>query len=222
MTQRGQVTTPDDTTRAPKHANPTHTRQDFRRLTLDWAQLHLTLPTPPRKETVRRSTSRVYGHPAEWASDTTAEIADLMHSWHGMVAEHRNETPPRGGAEQRRVVDAWNYLEPRIEQLCQLVTRDDLTEIGDLHRRIRHILGYDKVCWTLPVPCPSCELITLQRTAGMRDFIACGNPECSYIVHDDPEGQNYKWLIRVCLSNLIDNIADTPGGENRPTAESFM
>lgn len=200
------MTRPDQTVeQAPKRMNPKHLRQTIYWLTLDWIYLRSTLPTPPHNDNItRRTTTRSYGHPAEWASDKAAEIVDILTSWHDLLAEHRRETPPPNGAEQHRIVSAWKYLEPRCEQLVELIDYADLKELPDLHHRIRHTLGYTNPSYTLPVPCPSCDLRVMQRTVGMgRDYIACGNPDCTYVVHDDPEGHNYRWLIRVCLDTLI-------------------
>lgn len=193
-----------DTVEREKHANPNKIREDFYWLTVDFVILKKDLPKPPKQDIVRRNTSLIFGHPAEWASDNTALIAAMLHSWHEMLAEHRNETPPKGGNEAKRVNDAWHYLEPRFDHLCQLVDRQDLAEVSELHHRIRNTLGYNNPRITLPIPCPNpeCELLTLQRIVGIgTEYIACGH--CDYIVRDDPEGQNYRWLVRVCLDTLI-------------------
>lgn len=188
----------------PKRMNPRHLRRTLYWLALDWILLRQSLPVPPRRETTRHTTAREYGHPAEWASDRAAEIVDKVTGWHDYLAEKRGETPPPQGAEARRLVSAWQYLEPRLEQLAELVEREALQELSDLHYRIRNTLGYNNPSVTLPMPCPSCELIALQRTVGIgHDYIACGNPECNYVVRDDEDGKNYKWLVRVCLDTLI-------------------
>lgn len=196
--------TADTTNTKPKRMHPNQLRETFYRLALDWYQLHNQLPTPPHRETTRRTTTRTYGHPAEWASDKAAEIANILTSWHDLLAEHRKETPPPTGSEQTRVVAAWKYLEPRCEQLTELVDYHDLKELPDLHHRIRNTLGYNQPRYTLPVPCPAteCGLRTLTRRVGIgQDFIICDH--CGYTVKDDEAGNNYRWLIRVCLDTLI-------------------
>ena len=192
---------------------PRKLQQTLYRLTLDWIGLHRDLPTPARRGAGRSSNTRDYGHPAEWASDRARQIVDILGCWHEALAEHRNETPPPTGSEQRRLIAAWTYLEPRCEHLINLIkttldngTEDhtDLKELFDLHHVIRRTLGYTNPNYTLPVPCPNtdCGLRTLQRVVGIgTDYIACGH--CDYVVRDDPEGHNYKWLIRVCIDTLI-------------------
>jgi hypothetical protein len=192
---------------------PKKLRQTIYWLALDWIGLHRDLPTPPKGETTRTSNAREYGHPAEWASDKAREIVDKLTSWHDMLAEHRHETPPPAGSEQRRLIAAWTYLDPRTDKLIELIkttTSDgrenhiDLKELADLHGGIRNILGHNKPRYMLPVPCPNtdCGLRTLERVVGIgADYIACGH--CEYVVRDDPEGRNYKWLIRVCIDTLI-------------------
>lgn len=198
--------TTEPTVEEPKPADPRHIRQDFYHLTLDWIHLHTQLPTPTASQG-RRAKNREYGHPAQWASDTAAKIAGILHDWHDLMAEHRNETPPppQTASEQTRITKAWKYLEPRIEQLCTLVTRDDLKELRTLHHQIRNALGYNQPHEILPMPCPNshCGLKTMARTINVgTDTIRCAT--CGYTVHDDPDGRNYQWLIRVCLDTLID------------------
>jgi len=201
--EESQLTDTADTT-TPKRMHPNKLRDILYALALDWYQLHTQLPTPPHHATTRRTPTRTYGHPAEWASNKAAEIAAILHSWHDLLAEHRHETPPPGGSEQTRVVAAWRYLEPRCEHLTQLVTEDDLKELPDLHHQIRNTLGYTQPRYTLPVPCPApdCGLRTLTRRVGIgHDLIICDH--CGYTVLDDEHGHNYRWLVRVCLDTLI-------------------
>lgn len=191
-----------------KKPDPNLVRRDFCRLMLDWVHLRTWLPKPIAQENARRPKYRQYGHPAEWASDKCAEIADLFQSWHDLVAEERNETPapPDGAAEQVKIVKGWKYLEPRFEQLVTLVEPESLREIGELHREIRNALGFSNPRQILPIPCPGidCGLRTLTRDIAVgRDLIVCGS--CGYHVVDDAEGKNYQWLVHVCLDTLIDS-----------------
>lgn len=217
----------ETTTEPPKRMNPNKLRQTIYWLTLDWLYLTTHMPIPSTNDpTRRRSNAREYGHPAEWASTQAAEIADILTSWHDDLAEHRGETRPRKARTRRkddgtdawiwavnqrqRITTAWRYLEPRIEELCQLHDHETLEELPNLHYRIRRALGHTKPRYTLPVPCPStdCGLRTLERCIGIgQDFIICG--ACGYTVRDDPAGNNYRWLVRVCLDTLIATPATT-------------
>jgi hypothetical protein len=189
--------------RPPKQTIADKTRQAFYHLALDWIDLHTRLPSPAHTDQqARRATSREYGHPAEWASDKTAQIADLFWSWHDMLAEERNEhKPPERTAEFIRVTNAWRYLEPRFDQLVEMVDEDALNEINDLHYGIQRSLGKSYPPVILPVPCPQeeCRLRTLQRQVAVgRDLIVCGN--CGYTVKED----HYPFLVRLTLDAIID------------------
>lgn len=185
--------------------NPEHIRRDFHQITLDWIYLRTHLPRPIHTNQPRRNTTRQYGHPAEWASDHAARIADILTEWHSMLAEHRNETPPpTHAAEQRRVVKAWQYLEPRFDQLTQLVDTEAFTEIRDIHWEFKRRLGYTNPTHTLPTPCPNdeCGQLTLQRRIAVgTDLIECG--ACGYTVQE----QHYPLFTRMILDTLIDQAS---------------
>ncbi len=212
------------TTETPKPANPKHIRATLYRLTLDYLTLTTQFPTPPRSSQSRRTTTREYGHPAEWASHHATLIADELTSWHDYLAEHRNETRPRRKRigyktdgrhiwqyavnEKDRTVAAVKYLEPRLEQLCDLAPAEALKELPDLHHTIRRTLGYTRPRYTLPIPCPNdeCGLKTLTREQGIgQDFIICGH--CGYAI----KAAHYPLLIRMALEAIV---TDTP---NEPT-----
>jgi len=185
----------------------TRFQQDITRLILDWINLRKYMPTPLLREQARRTTTREYGHPAEWASDTAAHIAGLLNDIHDNLAETLNATPPPhpGTTETVRIRAAWKFIEPRIQDLAhQEWAGDTATEIRQLHRQIRSRLGHSNPPETLPMPCPNneCGLLTLQRRIRPgTDLITCGN--CGYTVKDDQDGSNYRWLVRVCLDTLI-------------------
>lgn len=189
---------PDD---KPARMNPRHLRRTLYWLALDWVNLKTHLPTPPASTGGRRASSRKeYGHPAEWASDKAAEIVDKLTGWHDYLAEHRNETPPPHGAEQHKLVAAWKYLEPRCEQLTEIVEAEALKELPDLHHAIRRILGHNAPKYTLPIPCPNdeCQLRTLARVQGIgQEFITCD--ACHYTIRET----YYPLLIRMTLDTLI-------------------
>ena len=198
----------------PKPANPDHIRRDFHRLTLDWVHLHTQLPKPLRGNHTRPPAYRDYGHPAEWASDNAARIAGILHDWHDLVAEARNERnpPPPTASEQTRVTAAWHYLEPRIEQLVQLVAAEAFTELRDIHQHIRAALGHTHRKQILPIPCPGqdCGLRTMTRRIAIgRDLITCST--CGYTVRED----YYPMLVRIA----IDTLSDQPAGVSLATTD---
>lgn len=202
--------------------NPRALRRTIYWLTLDWINLHEALPSPASAGGPQRTSNvRAYGHPAEWASDNAADIVDKLAAWHDYLAEERNERRPVTGVafgrrrifqsraetvqdEKRRLVAAWKYLEPRCEQLVELVDRDDLKELPDLHHRIRRTLGHYVPKYTLPIPCPNdeCGLRTLIRVLGVgQDFISCDS--CGYTIKE----AHYPLLIRMTLDAFITDAA---------------
>lgn len=190
-------------------ADPKQIRRDFYRLALDWVHLHQHLPKPIQGAITRLPSYRNYGHPREWASDKAAQIAEVLHDWHDLMAQHRGERKPPAPstAEQTRVVKAWQYLEPRIEQLCTLVEPEALAEIRTIHHSIRAALGANNPKQLLPIPCPSdeCGLRTLTRTVTVgKDVIECGS--CGYTV---PETY-YPLFVRMALETALAQAGDTP------------
>lgn len=205
----------------PRRMPAKRLRQTLYWLALDWIHLSETMPTPPRGEG-RASGTKEYGHPAEWASDKARQIVDMVTSWHDYLAEQRNERQPVFGVilgntktqfeflieatqqDRLRLVAAWKYLEPRCEQLVQLVDAEALKELPDLHFGIRRTLGVDAPKYTLPVPCPSvdCELRTLVRIQGVgQDFISCDS--CGYTIKE----AYYPLLIRMALDAFLSGAA---------------
>ncbi|WP_245560521.1 hypothetical protein [Nocardia asiatica] len=175
-------------------------------LALDWVNLSTTLPLPPRRQQERVSQVRqVFGHPAEWASDTAAEIATVLNWTHDSLADHLGETPPPhpGITEHYRVRAAWNYLECRIPQLAASgFGGDAAVDMRDLHGKIRARLGYTRPKQTLPTPCPACDLRLLHRTIDFRsDFIDCEN--CGHTI---PE-EHYPFYTRMVLDTILANAA---------------
>lgn len=195
--------------------SPRTLRRTLYWLALDWINLTAIFPSPPKSEG-RTGKTKQYGHPAEWASLKAAEIVDKMTCWHDYLAEQRGETQPRRKKmrlnddgddvwayavnEKQRLVAAWKYLEPRCEQLAEMVERDALKELPDLHYGIRHTLGVTTPKYTLPVPCPNneCGLRTLVRVQGVgQDFISCD--ACGYTIKE----VHYPFLIRLTLDAFL-------------------
>lgn len=220
------MTAPLEEEQPARRMNPTHLRRTLYWLALDWINLTTHLPTPPKREQVRRSNTREYGHPAEWASDTAAEIADVFTSWHDLLAEERGERRPVFGIvhgtthtpktspfhrrvesvqeARRRIVSAWKYLEPRCEQLVELVDYEDLRELPELHHKVRSTMGHYIPKYTLPIPCPNeeCGLRTLVRVQGVgQDFISCDS--CGYTIKE----VHYPLLVRMTLDAFLSTAA---------------
>lgn len=205
----------------PRRMNPNHLRRTLYWLALDWIHLHEVMPPPSSGgEKARTSNVKMFGHPAEWASVKAREIVDLMTEWHDYLADYRNETRPRKKLmrlnddgddvwtwavnDKHRMAAAWRYLEPRLEQLVELVDAEALKELPDLHYGIRRALGASTPKYTLPIPCPNsdCELRTLVRIQGIgQDFISCD--ACGYTIKE----AHYPLLVRMTLDAFISGAA---------------
>lgn len=213
---------PDTEPAPPKRMNPNHLRRTLYWLTLDWIHLQQDMPTPSRGgEKARTSNVKTFGHPAEWASVKCRDIVDLLTSWHEYMADYRGETGPRKKLmrinddgdhvwtwavnDKQRMSAAWKYLEPRCEQLVELVDAEALKELPDLHFGIRRAIGASAPKYTLPIPCPNneCELRTLVRIQGVgQDFIACD--ACGYTIKE----AHYPLLVRMTLDAFISSAAE--------------
>lgn len=179
----------------------------------DWLTIHADMPSPVSRGTnIRSSSTKTYGHPAEWASDKAAEIANKLNNLHDALADHlKSEPAPHPGTtEKGRIAASWRYLRHRIPQLALYDETGDLTtELNDLHRNIRNSLGHTKHKEVLPVPCPNCELKTVTRTADpYNDHITCGN--CGFNITEE----RYPFFVRMVLDALLDENSST----TRPTA----
>lgn len=158
-----------------------------------------------------RIVAKVYGHPAEWASDTARAIADQLNEAHDNLADHLGHAPPPhpGNREYGRVAHAHHYLTSWFERLCTMPGGADTAEaLYDLNRTIRHGLGRTDPRSFLPVPCPSCELLGLVRTVSGddgKDEVTCH--ACGVKI----PSERYAWWTRRLLEELVvDTPADIP------------
>jgi hypothetical protein len=160
---------------------PQHTRQLLDRTLTDYVLLRTQFPHPVRA--IGRSAprkSRTYGHPAEWASDTSRTIADLLDETNAALRDHLKLTPPppRQRAESRVVMHAYNTISGAINQFCDWeYAPDAIIEIKDVQHYIRKCLGYNRQRQHLPTPCPTCQQLGLVREVHLdrRDHIQCMN-----------------------------------------------
>lgn len=183
---------------------------------LDRLALHYVLirrdlpaPAPTPGERVMRVVAKVYGHPAEWASDTCRAIADQLAEAHADLADHLgHDGPPwQGHAEPRRVAISHHYLSAWFDRLCTKPGAPDTAEaLYDLDRDIRRGLGKTDPRRFLPVPCPrpDCGLLGLVRTldgATGEDRVDCH--ACGEHIPAD----RYAWWTRQLLHEITDTAA---------------
>lgn len=182
-------------------------------LVLDWVHLATTMAAPLRTATAGRpTTGRVYGHPAEWASDTATQVADRLNDLHDDLSDHLHETPPPNPyvRDASRVRAAWSYLECRVDRLATHPAATDLAlEVIELHGRIRARLGHTRPCYTLPLNCPDCELRTVVRTIDPgQDLVSCQN--CGWFTREE----NYGLFARMIIDAMIDEDTCRCGQQN--------
>ncbi len=187
-----------------------HYRKILDRVALHYVLLRVTLPRPvppPGERVMRTTVAKVYGHPAEWASDIAAAVADQLGDAHDGLADHLHHDPPPhpGSREYGRVAHAHHYLTMWFDQLCTYpAAGDTAVALYDLDRDIRRGLGKTDPQRFLPVPCPACDLLGLVRTISLDD--GEDSVECRSCGEQIPS-ERYGWWTRTLLDEAI---ADTP------------
>lgn len=184
-----------------------HYRKILDRLAEEYVLLRVTLPkpVPPPGERVMRIVAKVYGHPAEWASDTARAVADQLNDAHDSLADHLHHDPPPhpGSREYGRVAHAHHYLTSWFDRLCTYPGAADTAEaLHDLDRHIRRGLGKTDPRSFLPVPCPACDLLGLVRTVSAVD----GTDEVTcHACHERIPSERYAWWTRTLIGELVDD-----------------
>lgn len=180
-----------------------HYRRELDWIVMDYVTLKASMPMPVKRGGQQRSSNlKSFGHPAEWASDQAAEIAQALNWIEDGLREHlKHEPPPHPFGDQNRLVDhAYKYLIDRFDDLCTYpAAGDSAEEVHDIHRRVRRLLGQTRFAQRLPTPCPSCDTAALVRTV---DQINC--EECGTVIREE----HYEFMATVILDELI-NAYDT-------------
>lgn len=159
-------------------------------VTLDYVNLKHNMPKPVAKNKAGRgSPSRAgYGHPAEWASDTAAEIKETLF-WltEELASELLAEPPLRLGSDEAAVVrESHRYLLNNFDWLARMPMAEHAAlELTELHKAVREGMGHTRMGERLPAPCPSCDVAALVRReptrpryrgmAGQDGYIRCAN-----------------------------------------------
>lgn len=134
----------------------------------------------------RHSNTREYGHPAEWASDTSRRIADVLWWWHDYIAERRGLMrpapqvhPATGRCRPEAAVTAaavtairknadWllttgapvafpDLEPPWLRAWSWMIDDEAFSELFELLRSVRTRAGHTKAREVLPLPCPNSE-----------------------------------------------------------------
>lgn len=179
-------------------------------LVLDYVVLKRDMPAPTANPGAgsghQSQKSKTFGHPREWASITSAEIAESL-NWaeDGLREVNGHEPPPHPGVrEAGRVAHAHRYLTAQFDALCRYDAAEDTAiELNDLHRKVRTALGYTRGVQSLPTPCPWCDTAALVRDVGQVECRECGK------VVDE---KLYPWLTGWIIDQLIEQY-DTQRAE---------
>lgn len=177
----------------------------------DYRLLKTSMPRPVRRGEMVRGGARVYGHPAEWASVTAAELADVLNWTEDALRDHlRMEPPPHPGHDEaRRVRHAVATLRACFNDLCDWeYAGQAAAELDELHGRIRGTLGQTRQVAHLPTPCPRCEVRAMTREVRRPAYDSAPNPvpiecqNCGEQIHED----HYAHYTLVVASEQIDNL----------------
>lgn len=173
-------------------------RNTITHLVEDYVHLKTNFPAPARRARSERATSRPsYGHPAEWASYTAAEISEVLNDAEGSLRTHLGISAHNveHGGEAAKVARAYRLITDNFHAFSTMADADVFAEATtDLHRNIRNTLGQNKFVERLPTPCPTCEISALTRDT---DRINCGN--CGRIITED----EYPHFALMILDNAI-------------------
>ena len=174
-------------------------RREIDWLVLDYVTLKTGFPSPARRsdDGARHAKRDWFGHPAEWASDTARDIAQMLNWVEDGLREYLALEPPPhpGHAEPRLIAHAHATLTAQFDALCIYpAAEDSATEISDAHFKVRRALGYTKLMQPLPTPCLVCGVVALVRSVDQVKCEACGK-----VVGE----QHYGWLAGWIVDQAI-------------------
>lgn len=170
-------------------------------LVMDYVTIKTSMASPMRrpKDGSKHVSPKAksFGHPAEWASDAAALIADQLNELEHDLREHLDDGAavyPRV-LEMHRVVLAYAYITRHFDALCTHPAGQDYAEnLVDLHGKMRSALGQTRFAEHLPIPCPTCDVKSLVRSVGE---ITCSH--CKRVIRED----QYPFLTRIVIDDLI-------------------
>lgn len=144
-----------------------------------YVQLALAM-VPGSTVSERVSTSRTYGLPINVTARMLQEdMCALVRDAERDYRRAKGWSPtPRRGREGRALSLGVVFLARNLPDLLVMSWGVDVAvDILRLVRTSRHVLGLDRLIHKLPAPCPSCDLLTLEREDGANQVIcrSCGN-----------------------------------------------
>lgn len=177
-----------------------HYRREIDWLVIDYVTIKTALPRPVSRNSGSaggKTTTRTFGHPAEWASDRCSEIAGMLNDAEHHLRSEMNSSPALYICpENVKVASAHRYLTDRWDEFCTFEAADEFADaIHETHKALRSALGLTRFAQRLPLPCPSCDLATLVRYVGK---IECTS--CPRVIREE----DYPMLTRIAVDALID------------------
>lgn len=145
--------------------------------------------------------SESYGHPAEWASTMADEISKLLYDAEDSLRSHLEDIPAAFvTTEARKVNNAQTYISPRFDQFCTFPDAEIFAvSIVDLHNEIFGAMGRNRRARTLPMPCPTCDAVSLVQEMGQ---ITCENDQCRRVIREE----DYPFLARIAADWRLDEL----------------
>ena len=178
-----------------------HYRKVLDWLIIDWLTLQqFPTPAPAEADGSKHQAARAksFGHPAEWASDTMREVAQLLNWAEASLRWDLGHADAVDSRASERVLlgHAYRYLTIKFDRLCSYPSAAEAAdELDSLHRKIRRRLGHTRFVQRLPIPCPWCEVAALMRSVGQ---IECG--DCGKVIDET----HYDWLANYTIDAMID------------------
>lgn len=187
-----------------------HYRRTLDRLVEHWVLLRELMPQPTSTglQVVVSRGEKIFGHPAEWASDSAAAIVRQFGDSHAGLAEqlgHDVVIPPDHAAEEVRLKAAHAYVANWFDELCRYdYAAVDAEEYARLNRSILTGLGHtDRKERVSGVPCPSCDMLTLARIVTVDGERSVECQSCGAL----PAADYQAWLTAT-TEKIFDDLGD--------------
>lgn len=136
-------------------------------LVMDYAAIKHTMPLPTKAKVGITGNLRTYGHPAEGASDLTADIAGALNWIEDDLRNYLGHAPPpHPRVEEHRLVrHAHRYLADRFHDLCTFpAALEAADEIVTLQRKCQAMIGHVQLPQRLKRRCQHCQQRSVMRT----------------------------------------------------------
>ena len=147
----------------------------------DWLGLAMSSPAPAFRDGGARSAPNSRPPFDVGLHDLRDDLTFTLRTWARLIAEeHQLRGPSDGDA---RTVATW--IKPQLGWVCDQPWCDDMAaEFDEVVRAARGRVPWDRICRSLPLPCPGrygCNLLTLAIYGG-DDAVTCRNRACGRVI----------------------------------------